>query len=282
MRTISFIQVAAYVLVGGVAFVVGYISLIKQNEVVSDISSNRVISTVCQNQITQSESSTFSGQEKPLSKDVSITTDVEALKQELSEAKQKNNNLEKELAELKQASLNIKNMEAPIVDQCASLSEKVELGLSQEAMKGIYNVDYPARKRSLLALAKLNNTDAIGVIGQVIFNEQEDSSLRQELIRSTDMTAFQNQLPNALSTIQDEMVRISLISSVNANEIDPNIRLAFEDKLINMFGSEGGDPTSIAIVDYFSNFSKEKLRYLSQSGRLLSDPVKNHLMSFSG
>jgi hypothetical protein len=281
MRTISFIQVAAYVLVGGVAFVVGYVSLINQNEVVSDISPNQVISTVCQNQITQSANSTVSGQDKLPSKDVSATTDMEKLKQELSEAKQKNHNLEKELAELKQASLSIKNIEDPVVDQCASLSETVELGLSQEAMKGIYNVDYPARKRSLLALAQLNNTNAREIIGQVIFNEQEDSSLRQELIRSTDMTAFQNQLPNALSTIRDEMVRISLISSVNANEIDPNIRSEFEDKLIDMFGNDGGDSTSIAIVDYFSNFSKEKLRYLSQSGRLLSDPVKNHLMSFS-
>lgn len=258
-----FVQVTAYLLVGSAAFGCGYWILGEEN-----------LASLNQQQSAQCEPS---GQQPTTSPSTSSTNEeVATLKQALAETQQKNQEL---MAALSAAKPTLATKESDVTsDTCANLSEKIELGLSQEAMKDLYSSNLAIKKKAFLALAQLQNLDARNLIIQLAENEQEDSDLRREVIRSTD---WHGSVDTAITLLlsNDESVRVAIILASQDSNFSEDEKAYFENNLMKVFNQNNGTFTQIAAVDYFSNRNPRKVTSIkvASSDQDLSYLVNQHI-----
>jgi hypothetical protein len=236
-----FVQVTAYLLIGSAAFGCGYWILGEAN-----------LASLNQQQSAQCEPS---GQQLTISPSTSSTNkEVATLKQALAETQQKNQEL---MAALAAAKPTLATKESDVTsDTCAILSEKIELGLSQEAMKDLYSSNLAIKKKAFLALAQLQNLDARNLIIQLAENEQEDSDLRREVIRSMDWHGSVDQALRIFNTTNDESVKAAIILAAQDSQTDDIEKQIFEKTFTDIFDENKSEFIKTSILNYLSNTNK--------------------------
>ncbi|EDN68792.1 hypothetical protein BGP_1906 [Beggiatoa sp. PS] len=163
-------------------------------------------------------------------------------------------------------------------ENCEQIYEQVDQVGIQEAIADMYSADLDTRQRALRALTLMGSSEIKQQIGQIIFNEEEDITLRNDIIKNLDWHGLSEQLIELFQISKDYNIRTAAITAAQTSHFDETERQSFESTLLENFESESDDFVKISTLDYFANNNPDKLQdFLNQEENSLSPEVHKHL-----
>jgi len=170
---------------------------------------------------------------------------------------------------------------SPIQSETESeISRQIDLSELQKAVADMNNADFNTRQRALRALTLLGSPEIKQQIGQLILNEEEDISLRRDIIQNLDWHGLSEELIQLFENSQDYNIKAVAILAAQSSNFDENEKQSFEDAMLKEFPVEHNDFIQISILDYFANRNRDKLLEFSEiinEEKPLSLEVYKHL-----
>ncbi|RKZ50483.1 MAG: hypothetical protein DRR16_09840 [Candidatus Parabeggiatoa sp. nov. 3] len=163
---------------------------------------------------------------------------------------------------------------------CEQFYEQVDPVGIQNAIADMYSADLETRQRALRALTLIGSSEIKQQIGQLIFNDEEDATLRNDIIKNLDWHGLSEQLVQLFQISKDYNIRVAAITAAQTSHFDEAEQQTFESTLLDNFSDEQDDFVKIATLDYFANNNPEKLQdFLSNQSEenSLSPEVRKHL-----
>lgn len=164
-------------------------------------------------------------------------------------------------------------------ENCEQIYEQVDQVGIQQAVADMYSADLDTRQRALRALTLVGSSEIKQQIGQIIFNDDEDTTLRNDIIKNLDWHGLSEQLIELFQISKDYNIRTAAITAAQTSHFDETERQSFETTLLENFESEPDDFVKIATLDYFANNNLDKLQdFLNEENKNnLSPEVHKHL-----
>ncbi len=165
-------------------------------------------------------------------------------------------------------------------ENCEQIYAQVDPAEIQGAIADMYSADIDTRQRALRALTLIGSSEIKQQIGQLIFNDEEDATLRNDIIKNLDWHGLSEQLVQLFQISKDYNIRVAAITAAQTSHFDEAEQQTFESTLLDNFSDEQDDFVKIATLDYFANNNPEKLQdFLSNQSEenSLSPEVRKHL-----
>ncbi len=285
------IKAIGFILLGGIAgYTIGFLSNQPQKQQSHSIATTQA----CDLKVLQKTVSNLSDTKQKFanlfSKYEMLATNIrgnnETLKQLRTEISTRINKLESHL-QLSQVTPNISPTTESIQHQLEThsekdtkLSEQIDPSGLQDAIADMNSSDFATRQRALRALMLIGSSEIKQQIGQLILNEEEDISLRRDIVQNLDWHGLSGELIQLFENSKDYNIRAAAILAAQNSRLDEMEQQYFEETLLKNFTEESDDFIRISTLDYFANKHPDKLQefFNTQSEEeILSPEVRKHL-----
>lgn len=161
---------------------------------------------------------------------------------------------------------------------CYALSKMLDAKLYDLAINGLFSSDLNTREKTLKSLAQLGTDDAKDTLYEIILNNNEDTSLRIDLIRALD---WHNSIDIAVNLLasKNESIASAIILAVQDSNLTESEQTYFEQQIMAIFNEDSGDFVQITALDYLANKNPEKISeiFIKSKNTEVTEKINLHI-----
>jgi len=164
------------------------------------------------------------------------------------------------------------------IGQCEQLIKKIDFSILKKVFIDVESDDFETKQRALKAIALLGTPEEKQKIDYYITDEEQDISLRRDLIKNTDWSHDARRLVNIFNESNDSLIRADIIAAAESNNLQPEERASFEAALFDNFYKENNDYVKIETLDYLYNTNRDQYKFFMNSINTdeLSQEIQQH------
>lgn len=152
---------------------------------------------------------------------------------------------------------------------------------AENALSASESENYGAKRRALTALSLVGSPEDKEKVVLAISDDEEDISLRRELIKTMDWRNHGYELTDLFSDTEQSTLRTDIISAAEESTLTQQERAEFETTILENLARESDSAVKIATLDYFANTDQERYREIigTLDSSNLSQELQQHIQS---
>jgi hypothetical protein len=178
-------------------------------------------------------------------------------------------------------SLPVKNLSVDSAknNQCNELMKQIDVASFNTLATDTQSSDFNARRRALVVLALLGSAQAKQGVDAIIKNENEDQSLRLDLMKASDWQGKGIELAELVGATSSVDIKIASIQEAQDIALSSDEKKMMEAEVSREFLNNPDDGVKISALNYFANTASDKLFELVESipKTDISPEVKNQI-----
>lgn len=159
----------------------------------------------------------------------------------------------------------IAQKEVPIGNQTSKerMEQIVDLDIAKQAANKLKNsnITLSEREKNLKALLVIGSSEVKWIIGELIFDQSENISLRQTAITELNWEGAGDKLLELFQSDKDNGIRNSVIYAARNSALTEQERQPFEQTLTDNFMVEQDEAVQMSTLDYFALQTKDKNKF---------------------